>query len=56
MKRYKLRKYQTPRIVQTSLESEGIFCDSLSFILQADETQNINALTGEDAEPNYIEF
>jgi hypothetical protein len=58
MKRYKLRKYEMPRMVQASLESEGIICYSTEFSLRVDPSNNINYFEegGSPAEPLDIEF
>ena len=59
MKRYKLRKYQTPRVVQASLESEGILCFSTEFSIAVDPSDNINSYLEDDgttSEPLTIEF
>ena len=43
MKRYKLRKYQTPTVVQNHLETEGFICsDSFSLMISADPLRNMS--------------
>ena len=59
MKRYKLRKYQMPRVVQTNLETEGFICsESFSLMISADPLRNMN--DPEDSEgktqQSYFEF
>ena len=56
MKRYKLRKYEMPRMVQTNLETEGFLCQSFGLMISADPLNNLNSVTGEDAEPMYLEY
>lgn len=47
-----------PRMVQASLESEGIICYSTEFSLRVDPSNNINYFEegGSPAEPLDIEF
>ena len=59
MKRYKLRKYQTPRVVQTNLETEGFICsESFSLMISADELRNMSDPddTEAAAQQSYLEF
>ena len=57
MKRIKHRNYQTPRVREACLETEGVFCQSLRVLWQVDETDNINYLEeGEVGEPLDLEF
>ena len=59
MKRYKLRKYQLPRMVQANLEVEGILCFSTEFSLEVDPSNNINSYLEDDgttSEPLNIEL
>ena len=63
MKRYKLRKYQMPRMVQANVEPEGIFCQSMPIGTSLDELENVNkrsaagpGVLADDAEPMYFEF
>lgn len=57
MKRYKLRKYQIPRLEQTNLEPEGLLCDSFGLMISADPLRNMSAPENvEEAGPTYLEF
>ncbi len=56
MKRYKLRKYEMPRMVQTNLETEGFLCQSFGLMISARELENMNSVTGDEAEPFYLEY
>ena len=58
MKRYKLRKYQMPRVVQTNLETEGFICsESFSLMISADELKNMSAPGNvNEADQSYFEF
>ena len=57
MKRYKLRKYQSPRLEQTNLEPEGLLCDSFGLMISADPLRNMSAPENvEEAGPSYLEF
>ena len=58
MKRYKLRKYQMPRVVQTNLETEGFICsESFSLMISADELKNMSAPGNvNEAGQSYFEF
>ena len=60
MKLSKYKKYQAPWVKETTLEAEGIFCQSLRVLYQVDEIDNVNTHYLEDgttpAEPFNIEF
>ena len=57
MKRYKLRKYQMPRMVQANVEPEGFLCESFGLMLSADELTNMSdPENAAEAGPSYIEF
>lgn len=57
MKRYKLRKYQMPRMVQANLEPEGFLCQSFGLMISADPLRNMSAEENvEEAGPSYLEF
>ena len=57
MKRTKYRKYQAPQLKEASLETEGVFCQSLRVLWKVDETENINSYDGTSKEePTYLEF
>lgn len=55
MKRTKYRKYQAPQLKEASLETEGVFCQSLRTNAQLDEIYVVD-IDGEDAEPSDFEF
>ena len=55
----KARKYQAPVARVTQMELENSFCElavSGRFNVQVYELDNVNAKTGNDAEPMYFEF
>ena len=55
----KSRKYQAPFSKVTQMELENSFCEiaeSGRFNVQVYELDNVNAKTGDAAEPMYFEF
>ena len=51
------RKYQAPVAKVTQMALESNFCvESVRFNVRVQELDNINAKTGDDAEPMYFEF
>lgn len=57
MKRYKLRKYQLPRMVKVNLEPEGFVCDSFDVLVTADPLKNMMEPENvEQAGQSYFEF
>ena len=57
MKRYKLRKYQTPTVVQAHLETEGFLCDSFSLMISAEPLRNMSEDgNATEAGQSYFEF
>ncbi len=58
MKRTKYRNYQAPRVREASLETEGVFCQSLRVLWKVDETENVNYFEegSSPSEPFNIEF
>ncbi len=61
MKLSKYKKYQAPWVKETTLEAEGIFCQSLRVRMEVDPLEIVTSDTvgeGESAETKgtYIEF
>ena len=51
------RKYQAPVAKVTQMALESNFCvESVRFNVRVQELDNINAKTGDEAEPMYFEF
>ena len=58
IRRYKKsRKYQAPFAKETHMALESNFCvESVRLNVQVQELDNINAKSGDNAEPMYFEF
>ena len=56
MKRTKYRKYQAPQLKEACLETEGFLCQSFGLMISARELENMNSVTGDEAEPFYLEY
>ena len=53
----KTRKYQSPKVLETEVQLERMFCLSAFQTLQVDQLHNINAVSeASAAEEMYFEF
>lgn len=53
----KSRKYQAPSAKETQMALERNFCmESVRFNVRVQELDNVNAKSGDEAEPMYFEF
>ena len=40
------RKFVSPRVTAASIDLEGLICESIQFLMQADELKNMNVTRG----------